>query len=107
MRPDATAPQRRAGRTSVDPSRAWIIGLTVEADGSLSRPTDAAPEWPEAPLDPPIADPASAHHRIDADPDPVPVGAGGSRSAAAPRWPAVDPSTCACPDDCTIDHENA
>jgi hypothetical protein len=32
--------------TTVDPSRAWILGLVVDADGSLSDAPPAAPEWP-------------------------------------------------------------
>jgi hypothetical protein len=35
--------------TSVDPSRAWILGLVVDADGSLSDAPPAAPEWPASP----------------------------------------------------------
>jgi hypothetical protein len=33
---------------SVDPSRAWILGLVVDADGSLADAPPAAPEWPAA-----------------------------------------------------------
>ena len=32
--------------SSVEPSRAWILGLVVDADGSVSGPLPVAPEWP-------------------------------------------------------------
>jgi hypothetical protein len=40
----ATQPATRP--TTVEPSRAWILGLVVEADGSVSAAPPAAPEWP-------------------------------------------------------------
>lgn len=40
----ATQPATRP--TSVDPSRAWILGLVVDADGSVSAPTTPDSEWP-------------------------------------------------------------
>jgi hypothetical protein len=40
----ATQPAPRP--TSVDPSRAWILGLVVDADGSVSAPMPADSEWP-------------------------------------------------------------
>ena len=38
--------------TSVEPSRAWILGLVVDADGSISDVTPAEPEWPAPAHDP-------------------------------------------------------
>lgn len=43
----ATQPARRP--TSVEPSRAWILGLVVDADGSLSGAAPADDEWPSCP----------------------------------------------------------
>ncbi|MFN8620264.1 MAG: hypothetical protein U0869_05905 [Chloroflexota bacterium] len=37
--------------TTVDPSRAWILGLVVDADGSISDAPPAAPEWPSTSAD--------------------------------------------------------
>ena len=34
--------------TSVDPSRAWILGLVVDADGSVSAPMPPDSEWPSS-----------------------------------------------------------
>ena len=31
---------------SVEPSRAWILGLVVDADGTISDASPAEPEWP-------------------------------------------------------------
>jgi hypothetical protein len=42
----ATQPVPRP--TSVDPSRAWILGLVVDPDGSVSAPMPADSEWPSA-----------------------------------------------------------
>ena len=42
----ATQPIARA--TSVEPSRAWILGLVVDADGSLSDASPAENEWPSS-----------------------------------------------------------
>jgi hypothetical protein len=45
MRIDAaTQPVTRP--TTVEPSRAWILGLVVDADGSVSGPGPADSEWP-------------------------------------------------------------
>ena len=46
----AAASQPVARPASVDPSRAWILGLVVDADGSVSDAAPAAPEWPAAPV---------------------------------------------------------
>ena len=40
----ATQPVTR--QTAVDPSRAWILGLVVDADGSVSAPMPPDSEWP-------------------------------------------------------------
>ena len=37
--------------TAVDPSRAWILGLVVDADGSVTAPTPADSEWPSTSRD--------------------------------------------------------
>ena len=37
-----------AGTTSVEPSRAWILGLVVDADGSLMDASPAESEWPSS-----------------------------------------------------------
>lgn len=42
----AAASQPVTRPASVDPSRAWILGLVVDADGSLSDAAPPAPEWP-------------------------------------------------------------
>ena len=42
----ATQPTPRP--TSVEPSRAWILGLVVDADGSLSGADSAENEWPSS-----------------------------------------------------------
>ena len=50
MRPDpvaTTATTTLATALSVDPSRAWILGLVVSADGTVSGPSLEEPlEWP-------------------------------------------------------------
>ena len=51
--------------TSVEPSRAWILGLVVESDGSVSATPPAAPEWPSADAD--------AHPDQILSPDGLPV----------------------------------
>ncbi len=33
---------------AVEPSRAWILGIVVDADGSLSTPGPADSAWPSA-----------------------------------------------------------
>lgn len=43
----ATQPVTR--QTAVDPSRAWILGLVVDADGSVSAPMPPDSEWPSSP----------------------------------------------------------
>ena len=54
--------------TSVEPSRAWILGLVVETDGSVSATPPHAPEWPAA------GDAAAdAHHDQILSPDGLPV----------------------------------
>lgn len=37
--------------TTVEPSRAWILGLVVDADGSLSGAAPADSEWPSSPAE--------------------------------------------------------
>ena len=49
MRPDpvATPIANPDTSVSVDPSRAWILGLVVAADGTVSGPSLEEPlEWP-------------------------------------------------------------
>ena len=51
MRPDpvaaTTTTATNATSLSVDPSRAWILGLVVGADGTISGPSLEEPlEWP-------------------------------------------------------------
>jgi hypothetical protein len=41
--PNSQTPGRQR---SVEPSRAWILGLLVDADGSVLDPLPAEPEWP-------------------------------------------------------------
>lgn len=50
MRTD-TATQPAIRPTSVEPSRAWILGLVVDADGSVSAPPVADSEWPSSAQD--------------------------------------------------------
>lgn len=38
-----------ARRSTLEPSRAWILGLVVDADGSLTDVPPAEPEWPVTP----------------------------------------------------------
>jgi hypothetical protein len=45
MRTDPLS-QPVARPTSVEPSRAWILGLVVESDGTLAAPQPADAEWP-------------------------------------------------------------
>jgi hypothetical protein len=40
----AAQPVTRA--SSVEPSRAWILGLVVDADGSVTAPPAPEVEWP-------------------------------------------------------------
>lgn len=56
----ATQPAPRP--TSVDPSRAWILGLVVDADGSVSAPMPADSEWPS-----PAADAAQGDQTMSPD----------------------------------------
>ena len=49
MRPDPTSTTTATVATAltVDPSRAWILGLVVGADGTVSGPSLEEPlEWP-------------------------------------------------------------
>ena len=42
----AATPSRQVAPT-IEPSRAWILGLVVESDGSVSGPgTERTLEWP-------------------------------------------------------------
>jgi hypothetical protein len=50
MRIDA-AGQPSTRQTTVEPSRAWILGLVVDADGSLSAAGPADSEWPSSAQD--------------------------------------------------------
>jgi len=44
---DTLAPPTRQSIATVEPSRAWILGLVVESDGSLSGPgSERTLEWP-------------------------------------------------------------
>jgi hypothetical protein len=58
----APAAQPATRASSVEPSRAWILGLVVDADGSVTAPPAPDVEWPApAPEDghrPPGAAPA-------------------------------------------------
>ena len=59
---DPLAPSTGQATATVEPSRAWILGLVVEPDGSLSGPgSERTREWP----------------------------------------------SCACLDECAVDHEDA
>ena len=61
-----TQPIARA--TSVEPSRAWILGLVVDADGSLSDASPADVEWPSSTAD---AGAPRADHITSQDGSPV------------------------------------
>jgi hypothetical protein len=97
--PRSTSPQRAPA--TVEPSRAWILGLVVEADGSLASSVGVIPEWPSAGPAAAVRTPARVEPRDAAPPAARP------HTTARGRQVIVDPSTCACPDDCTIDHEYA
>ena len=46
---ETLAPPTRQVAATVEPSRAWILGLVVESDGSVSGPaSEPALEWPAA-----------------------------------------------------------
>lgn len=49
MRTDPST-RHPARPSTLEPSRAWILGLVVDADGSLADVPPAEPEWPAAPL---------------------------------------------------------
>lgn len=44
--PLAPAAQPATRASSVEPSRAWILGLVVDADGSVAAPPAPDVEWP-------------------------------------------------------------
>jgi len=47
MAVDTLVPPTPQASMSVEPSRAWILGLVVEPDGSVSGPAaELAAEWP-------------------------------------------------------------
>ena len=47
MAVDTLAASTRQVPPTVEPSRAWILGLVVEPDGSISGPaTERAIDWP-------------------------------------------------------------
>jgi hypothetical protein len=44
---ETLAPPTRQDTATVEPSRAWILGLVVESDGSVSGPgSERALDWP-------------------------------------------------------------
>ena len=46
---ETLAQPTRQVTATVEPSRAWILGLVVESDGSLSGPgSEQAQEWPSS-----------------------------------------------------------
>jgi hypothetical protein len=46
---ETLAPTIRPNTETVEPSRAWILGLVIESDGSVSGPgSQHALEWPAA-----------------------------------------------------------
>jgi hypothetical protein len=50
MAQDVSAPQPASTVAPVEASRAWILGLVVEPDGSMSGPDTAmAFDWPAEP----------------------------------------------------------
>jgi hypothetical protein len=63
-----TATQPATRPTTVERSRAWILGLVVDADGSVSGPGPADSEWPSPAYD---AATSTADHTLSPDGPPV------------------------------------
>jgi hypothetical protein len=48
MPPQPRATSQQPVPATVEPSRAWILGLVVESDGSIASSLGAIPEWSAA-----------------------------------------------------------
>ena len=62
MRTDRISPLSSPA-SSIEPSRAWILGVVIESDGTLTVPQPADAGWPVAGDDRPARD--STHHTPD------------------------------------------